>query len=121
MRLRPIGPRRLLALTLSFAALALPACGGDDEGDPTSGTSGTSGAQGAATDVSAIDMTAKEFNDATIPDEVATVDKLAAANPDCADQNIKSDSFRQGVFIAAVQADAETMMSELVADQCAGG
>ena len=71
----------LLALALSCAALALPACGGDDEGDPTSGTSGTSGAQGAATDVSAIDMTAKEFNDATIPDEVATVDKLAAANP----------------------------------------
>lgn len=103
-------PRQLAIVS---SVLALVACG-DDEGS-SSGASGASGPHGAG---STAELTAKEFNEAPIPDELEAVEDLAAANPGCAGVDARSEGFRQRVFIAAVQASAQTPMAEIVAEQC---
>lgn len=102
-------------LPVVLVALHVSGCGGDDDTTSTTAASGTSGAQGSA----AGGMTAKEFLDASIPDEVAAVQEAADANPACADVNTDAGSdFQVQVAIGATEADPGTPISELVANNC---
>src|SRR3954471_7638181 len=75
--------QRLIALPAVLLTLGFAACGGgDDTSSTASGASGTSGAQGAA---GGSEMTASEFIDASIPDEIDAVKQAAESNPNCAD------------------------------------
>jgi hypothetical protein len=108
---------RLLALAAVLGLLALAGCGDDDEPTPD-GATGATGAQDAAT---AGGLTAKEFIDASIPDQVEEVQRLAGENPDCSDVDAKpGGDFQVAVAINAAQASPETSLAEIVADACAG-
>ena len=64
-------------------------------------------------------MTAGEFIDASIPDEVAAVQEAAEAAPGCSGANTDAGSdFQVQVAIDAAQADADTPLSEIVAEAC---
>ncbi len=102
--------RGLICAPAVVLALGLAACGGDDE------TTTASGTQGAA---SGGEMTAGEFIDASIPDEVAAVQEAAEAAPECSGANTDAGSdFQVQVAIDAAQADADTPLSEIVAEAC---
>jgi hypothetical protein len=108
--------RTLIALTSLAATLALVSCGGDDETTSAAGPTGTSGAQGAT---AGAEMTAKEFIDASIPDEVAAVQEAAEATPQCEGANTNAGSdFQVQVAIDAAQADPDTPLAEIVAGAC---
>jgi hypothetical protein len=110
--------RSLIPLTAVLLALGFAGCGGgDDTSSTTAGASGATGAQGAAG--SSSEMTASEFIDASLPDEIKAVQQAAEANPDCADANTDAGSdFQVGVAIDAASADPDTPISEIVADNC---
>ena len=99
-------------LTLSFAACG----GGDDTTSATAGASGTSGPQGSTGDS---EMTASEFVDASLPDEIEAVEAAVAANPDCSGADPKpGGDFQVNVAIDAAGAPPDTPISEVVADNC---
>jgi len=109
--------RRLLALAATTLALSLSACGGDDSS--TTATTGASGASGAAGATGGTDMTASEFIDASIPDEIEAVQSAVDANPQCAGVDAKpGGDFQVNVAIDAASADPDTPISEVVADNC---
>ena len=108
--------RRLLCLPIVLALLAFTGCGGDDSTSSSTGASETTGAQSSS---SGGEMTAKEFIDASIPDQANAVKQLAADNPDCADADVSPGSdFQVGVAISAAQASPDTPLGDVVADQC---
>ena len=107
--------RRLISLTAVLALLSFGACGDGGDTAPAE-TTGTTGAQDAS---SGSDLTAKEFIDASIPDQAKEVQDLVDANPDCSGVDTKpGSSFQVGVAINAAQASPNTPLSEIVADQC---
>ncbi len=109
--------RSLIALAAALLTLAFASCGGDDETTTSAaGASGTSGAQGPT---AGAEMTASEFIDASIPDEVAAVQEAAEASPGCSNANTDAGSdFQVEVAIDAASADPDTPLSEIVADAC---
>jgi hypothetical protein len=110
---------RLICLAAALGLLWLGACGGDDATTTETGASGATGAQGAS---SGSDLTAKQFIDASIPDQIREIKGLAQANPDCAAVDTKpGGQFQVGVAISAAQANPSTPLSEIVADQCGNG
>ena len=111
--------KRLISLTALLTVLALAGCGGDDEttaGEPTSGAAG-------AEDASPGDfMTAKEFIDASIPDQIDEVKTIVGITPECEGIDTSpGGDFQVGVAINAAQAAPETPLTEIVADQCGKG
>jgi hypothetical protein len=109
--------RRLIPLTAVLLTLGLAACGGDDQTSSSSTATpvGATGAQGAGGN----EMTASEFIDASIPDEIDAVTQAAEANPDCAAADTSAGSdFQVSVAIDAASADPDTPISEIVADNC---
>jgi ABC-type glycerol-3-phosphate transport system substrate-binding protein len=108
--------RRSAPLLLVLLALGLTACGGDDETATTTGASGITGAQEPATDA---EITAGDFMDASIPDQIQAVQEAAEANPECADADTAAGSdFQVGVAIDAASVDPQTPLAEIVADNC---
>jgi hypothetical protein len=109
--------RTLILLPAVLVALVFAGCGGGDETSTSAaGASGTSGAQGST---SGGGMTASEFIDASIPDEVAAVQDAADANPACAGTNTDAGSdFQVSVAIDVAKADPDTPLSEIVGDNC---
>ena len=111
--------RRLLCLPIVLALLAFAGCGGDDSSTSSAGGSDTTSTQTAS---SGGGMTAKEFIDASIPDQANAVKQLAGDNPDCADADVSPGSdFQVGVAISAAQASPDTPLSDVVAGQCGQG
>ena len=108
--------RRVVPLLAVLLALGLAACGGDDEtSSATSTPTGATGAQSA----SGGEMTASEFIEASIPDEIEAVTQAAEANPDCAGADTAGVSdFQVSVAIDAASAEPDTPISEIVADNC---
>ena len=110
--------RRLACLTGVLALLALAGCG-DDESSPSTGASGATGAQQAEPESG---MTAKEFIDAPIPDQLKAVRELVAADPDCAEVDASpGGDFQIAVAINAAEASPGTPLADVVADQCSRG
>jgi hypothetical protein len=112
--------RRLLSLAAVLAMLSLAACGDDEETTPAGDTGGATGVQ----DTSSGDFfTAKQFLDASLPDQVEEVRTIAGITPEC--EGVKAnEDFQVSVSINAAQAAGaapDTPMQEIVADQCAGG
>ena len=108
--------RRLIPLIAALLALGFAACGGDDEtSSTTSVTSGATGAQGGK----GPELTASEFVQASIPDEIEAVKQAAEDNPDCAGADTAPGSdFQVSVAIDAASAEPDTPISEIVADNC---
>ena len=108
--------RRLLPLLAVLLALGLAACGGDDESTSTTGATGTTGAQGLP---GGAELTADEFIEASIPDQIEAVAQAAEDNPDCAKVDTAPGSdFQVSVAIDAASADPDRPISEIVADNC---
>jgi hypothetical protein len=110
--------RRLAVLTAVLAGLALAACGDDDSDTTTTPAEApeatdTGGAAGS-------DMTAGEYMEASLPDEIKTVKDIVAANPDeCADADPKpGGDFQVSVAIRAAEAAPETSLAEIVVAKC---
>jgi hypothetical protein len=109
--------RRLIFLLAVLLALGLGACGGDDETASTADAAGATGVQGPTSNGG--ELTASEFIDASIPDEIEAVQEAAEANPDCADADTAAGSdFQVSVAIDAASADPDTPISEVVAGNC---
>jgi hypothetical protein len=108
--------RRLIPVTAVLIALGFAACGGGDEtSSPTPVTAGATGAQGAT----GPELTASEFVQASIPDEIEAVKQAVADNPDCAGADTAPGSdFQVSVAIDAASAEPDTPISEIVADNC---
>jgi hypothetical protein len=110
--------RSAIVLPIVLVALLIAGCGGGD--DSTSSTvAGPTGATGGQGSAGGTGMTAKEFIDASIPDEVAAVQEAADANPACAGTNTDAGSdFQVTIAIEVAKADPDTPISEMVADHC---
>ena len=110
--------RVAVSLFAVLLALVFAACGGGDDSSTTA-TTGASGASGAEGSTGGTEMTASEFIDASIPDEIDAVQQAVDANPDCsgADASPGSD-FQVSVAIDAASAAPDTPISEVVADNC---
>jgi hypothetical protein len=119
MRRRAAGTTVVAALV--SGALALGACGGDDD-ETTPAVTGATGATGAAdTDGGAsYDITAGEFIAGSLPDQVKAVEDFVADNPDaCSNVDRKpGENFMQGVAIAAASGDTGTPISEIITQEC---
>jgi hypothetical protein len=114
--------RKALSISLVLAALALGACGGDDDEEPAApATTGATGATGADdTGGASYDVSAGDFIAGSLPDQIKAVEDYVADNPDaCANVDPKpSENFMQGVAIAAASGDPETPVSEIIAQEC---
>jgi hypothetical protein len=107
--------RRLIPLMATLLALGFAACGSDDETSPTTGATGATGAQGPSDG----DLSASEFIEASIPDEIEAVKQAVADNPDCGGVDTAPGSdFQVSVAIDAASAEPDTPVSEIVADNC---
>lgn len=112
---------RRLTIVITAAALALSACGGDDDEPETgaSGPTGATGAQGVAT--SSGIATAGDYLEASIPEQGEAVQELADAEPACEGVNAKlGGDLQVGVAIAAASAEPATELAGLVASECEG-
>ena len=108
--------QRLISLTAALTLLALAGCGGDDE--TTSGEA-TSGATGTQDESTGDFMSAKEFIDASIPDQIDEVKTIVGITPECEGIDTSpGGEFQVGVAINAAQAAPDTPLAEIVADQC---
>jgi hypothetical protein len=111
--------RSLIPLAAVVSLLALAGCGGDDETTSPAAISGATGVQGSS---SGDFMTAKEFIDAPIPDQVDEVKTIVGITAECEGVNAEpGGDFQVGVAISAAQASPDTPLQEIVADQCSGG
>jgi hypothetical protein len=108
--------RRPLVLAALVLTLGLAACGGDDETtSTTAGASGPTGAQGVESE----GMSAQEFIDASIPDQLAAVEDAVDANDECASVDTSpGGDFQVSVAIDAASAGPDTELSEIVAENC---
>ena len=108
--------RLLISLGAVLLALGFAACGGDDETSSTGGATGTTGVQGIP---GGAELTASEFLEASIPDQIEAVTQAAEDNPDCAKADTAPGSdFQVSVAIDAASADPDTPIAEIVADNC---
>jgi hypothetical protein len=107
----------LTVLTALLASLTLFACGGDDETTPTTtGATGATGVQGA---VDSEGMTADQFIDASIPDQLAAVEDAVESEPDCQGADTAPGGDLQvSVAIDAASADPDTPLAQIVAENC---
>ncbi len=107
--------RRLIPLAAVLLTLGFAACGGDDESTTTAGATGATGAQGPSTAA----MTASEFIEASIPDEIEAVKQAVEDNPDCDGvDTAPGGDFQVSVAIDAASAEPDTPLAEIVADNC---
>jgi hypothetical protein len=110
--------RRLLFLIAVLSLLAVAGCGGDEE----TATDSDTGATGAESSSSGDFMTAKQFIDASLPDQIDEVETIAGITPDC--EGVKTnEDFQVSVAINAAQAagaDPDAPVEDIVADQCGG-
>jgi hypothetical protein len=109
--------RTPIALAATVLALSLIACGGDDETTSTAGAAlGAAGGQGPVTGAA---MTASEFIQASIPDQIQAVQEAAARDAGCEGKNTDAGSDLQvAVAIDAARSDPKTPLSDVVADAC---
>jgi hypothetical protein len=121
----PILTTALIAALVALA-LALAACGGDDDDETTpttptttAGATGATGAEGAP-EGAAYDITAQEYLDASIPDQIKAMREFVEDNPDeCEGQNAEGGgNFPQGVGIGAATVEPDTPMSEVILQEC---
>jgi hypothetical protein len=108
--------RRLLFLLAIVSLLGIAGCGDDDETTPATGTSGPAGS------TSGDFMTAKQFIDASLPDQIEEVETIVGITPEC--EGVKTnEDFQVSVSINAAQAagaSPDTPLEDIVADQCGG-
>jgi hypothetical protein len=110
--------RSAIVLPIVLVALFIAGCGGGDD-STSSAAAGPTGATGAQGTAGGTGMTAKDFSDASIPDQVAAVQEAADTNPVCADANTDAGSdFQVTIAIELAKADPDTPISEIVADNC---
>ena len=108
--------RSVLSLLTVLGLLVLGGCS-DEEDSPTG--PGATGAQDVSTGGF---MTAKQFIDASIPDQAEEVKTIVGVTPECQGVEAKPGSdFQVGVAITAAQSRPSTPLEEIVADQCSGG
>jgi ABC-type glycerol-3-phosphate transport system substrate-binding protein len=112
----------MVVAALVSGALALGACGGDDDDETTPAATGATGATGAADTQggASYDITAGEFIQGSLPDQIKAVEDFVADNPDvCANVDPKpGENFMQGVAIAAASGDTSTPVSEIITQEC---
>jgi hypothetical protein len=114
---------RALATALTIAAMTAFGCGGDDEtttsAPPATTSAGASDAEQTAGGAS-YDITAGEFIDASLPDEVEAVKDFVDDNPDlCGDVSAEGGGdFQVGVAIQAASVSPDTPLSEIVSQEC---
>jgi hypothetical protein len=64
-------------------------------------------------------MTAAEFVDASIPDEVSAIKEAVKANPDCANVDASAGGdFQVSVAVNAATAAPDTPLTDVVAQTC---
>ena len=108
--------RSLISLGAVLLALGFAACDVGNETSATSGATGTTGVQGPAGDA---ELTASEFVKASAIDQIEAVTRAAEDNPDCAKADTAAGSdFQVSVAIDASNADPDTPIAEIVADNC---
>lgn len=109
--------RRRLSLIAVLGLLVIPGCG-DDEEPAETGAGGATGTEGVSTGGF---MTAGDFIDAPIPDQVDEVETIVGVTPECDGVDASpGEEFQVGVAINAAQASPETPLADIVADQCGG-
>jgi len=103
--------------------MAVAGCGDDDEATtstaaPTT-SSGASGAEETSGGAS-YDITAAEFIDASLPDEVEAVQDFVEDNPDlCRDVSAEAGGdFQVGVAIGAASTSPDTPLPEIISQEC---
>ena len=108
--------RRLLFLIAVLGLLAVGGCGGDDETTTDTGAEGTTSTQGTSTGDF---MTAKQFIDASLPDQIDEVKTIVGITPECEGVNA-NEHFQVGVAITAAQSAPDISLTDIVAGQCGG-
>ena len=98
-------------------ALALGACGGDDEGSSGSGATGAQGATGPTGGV--LEITAEEFLMMLLPEKTRAIESVAAATKGCAGlaQEVEP-SLVLVLSEASSEAEPDTRLSDLVEAEC---
>jgi hypothetical protein len=128
-------PVALLAAAVVAAAIALAACGGDDDEDTaatepttattTAGATGPTGAEddAAAGDGASYDITASEFIESSLPDQVKAVQDYVEDSPDeCGNVDTKGGSdFQVAVAINAATAEPDTPLADVILRECEQG
>jgi hypothetical protein len=110
--------RTLASVSVLVLTLIVAACGGDDETTPTT-TAGATGATGVQGTVDSEGMTAEEYLDAPIPDQLAAVEDAVQADPDCEGADTAPGGDLQvNVAIEATTAEPDQPLAEIVAENC---
>ncbi len=110
--------RSLPARAATGATLTLAACGGDDGGDSTA-TDSTDATTSTSASAAAGEMTAGEFMEASLPDEVTAIKQLVAEHPEeCEGISLKGDTFYEAFAIDAAMASPDTPLSEIIGPSC---
>lgn len=106
-----------LALLLAGAAIALGACGGDDDsGEAAGGTTGPATAESAAGDAAA-GIAVTEFIAELQPQKQEILEDVAAATPGC--ENVRVDGgFVLLVTAKALDADPDDPIGPIVEGEC---
>jgi hypothetical protein len=107
--------RPALATCLAAAALALAACGGDDEttsATTATGATGPTGAAGAATG-----LTVAEFIAELQPQKQEILEQITAAAPECKGLEV-DNSFVLLVSAKAIDADQDAPIESIVTGEC---
>ena len=127
----PRRPTALIAAALVAASLALAACGGDDEdttsapatATTTSGATGATGSEDITSGDATYDITAGEFIDASLPDQVKAVQDYVDSAPDeCGGVDAKAGGdFQVAVAISAASADPEEPLPDVILAECEKG
>jgi hypothetical protein len=110
---RPARPA--LATCMAAAALALSACGGDDETTGATTATGATGPTGAAG--SATGLTVAEFIAELRPEKQEVLEQITAAAPECKGVEV-DDSFVLLVSAKAIDADQDAPIEPIVAGEC---
>jgi hypothetical protein len=126
--------RALLVAAMVAAALALAACGGDDDEDTTATepttattTAGATGPTGAGDDTAgdgaSYDITAGEFIESSLPDQVKAVQDYVKDSPDeCGGVDAKGGSdFQVAVAINAATVEPDTPLADVILQECEQG
>jgi hypothetical protein len=108
--------RRLLFLIAVLGLLAVGGCGGDDETTTDASGPGSTSTQDTSTGDF---MNAKQFIDASLPDQIDEVNTIVGITPEC--EGVKAnEQFQVGVAITAAQSAPNTSLTDIVAAQCGG-
>jgi hypothetical protein len=125
-------PAATLASALIAAVLGLAACGGDDDDAATTsaaatttgtGATGATGADDTTSGDATYDITAGEFIEGSLPDQVKAVQDYVADSPDeCGDVDTEGGSdFQVAVAINAATVDPDTPLADVILQECEQG